>query len=311
MSEDPASGHAGWSDPLADLDTRSPDAVRRLLHEAAEANREAPCRAGSVDLVQPAGRLIATGDIHDNPLHLARIAELARFSDPDESQRAHLTLHEVIHSERLLGGMDLSHRALLRVAAMKRADPQRVHTLLANHELSQIVGAGIVKDGVRVVDAFNAGVEQVFGDDAHGVLESINDFIRSMPLALVSRTEDGRGVLCAHSLPSPAMMERFDPAVLERDLVEGDYEPRKGSAHLMVWGRGHTTDQLASLADRWGVSLFLLGHEKAENGWELLQPNAVILNSDHQAGVALPIDLADPPPASEAVWSVVPLAQPQ
>jgi len=220
---------------------------------------------------------------------------------------AHLILHEVIHGGRLVNDMDFSYRALVRIAAIKASHPEHVHVLLANHELSQIVGAGIVKDGLNVVRAFNDAVDFTFGGRADEVHAAIGEFIRSLPLALrcdCIEGEDGavgRRVLCAHSLPAPELMDRFDPDVLGRELVEEDYLPRRGSAHLMVWGRGHTPEQLAFLAERWGVSLFVLGHEKADDGVLLVEPNAVVLNSDHENGKLIEIDLADPPNARRAV----------
>lgn len=298
-------GDAPFRDPLERIDARDPAMAAALLLEAAEANRDAACRRGGVDEVACAGTLVATGDIHDNPLHFARVVREARLGGQERGPRR-VTLHEVIHSDRLIGDVDLSHRALLRVAALKVEHPEHVHTLLANHELSQIVGSGIVKDGVRVVDAFNAGVEQVFGEEAERVQRAIGAFIRSMPLALIARS-GGRGVLCAHSLPGPEVMDRFDTGVLDRALEERDYEPRQGSAHLMVWGRGQKPEQLETLAQRWGVSLFILGHQKAETGAMVLPPNAIVLNSDHDRGVTLGVDLADPPSAEEAMWMTTPL----
>lgn len=220
---------------------------------------------------------------------------------------AHLTLHEIIHAERLVHGMDFSYRALARVALLKARFPAHVHTLLANHELAQIRGAGIVKDGVRVVEAFNAGLEYAFGDDAPRVAAAVEVFIRSMPLALRCDTPAG-SFLCAHSLPGPWGMGRFDPGILSRDLTDADYEPRTGSAHLMVWGRGYDHEQLEDLVERWGVSMFILGHEKAPEGVALVEPCAVILNSDHERGVYLPIDLDAPPKPHDAPRLVVPLA---
>lgn len=300
------SDHDAWTDPLAGIDTQNPDDVVRLLKEAREANFDAACRRGAIDLVEPRGLLTATGDLHDNPLHFARVMQLAKVERSTEDAPRHVTLHEVIHGASAMG-VDFSHRALLRVAAVKREFPEYVHTLLANHELSQIVGAGIIKDGVQVVEAFDDGVAHVFGDESDRVLKAIGGFIRSMPLAMVSRTFSG-GVLCAHSLPSPGMMSKFDPSVIERALDEFDYEPRKGSAHLMVWGRSHTRQQLQQLADRWHVSLFILGHQHTETGWAIHPPNTVILNSDHARGVVIQIDLADTPTPMDAVGTMQPLA---
>lgn len=295
------------ADPLEGVDLRSAEAVAAIFREAAEANLSAACRRGSVDVAEPAGALLATGDLHDNPLAFAKVMKLATLDRSTDDRPRRVTLHEIIHGS-LMGGLDFSHRALARAAALKTRHPERVHTLLANHELAQIVGSGIAKDGVRVVDAFNDGVEQVFGEHAGAVHEAIGAFIRSMPLALVSGRGTGRGVLCAHSLPTPVMQDRFDPEILDRPLEERDYEPRKGSAHLMVWGRGHTPEWLDELARTWGVELFVLGHEKAETGARFVPNRAVVLNSDHDRGAALEIDLASPPEAREAVWEALPLS---
>ncbi|NRA57449.1 MAG: hypothetical protein HRU13_04955 [Phycisphaerales bacterium] len=295
------------------LDLSSVDEVCHTLEAAAEAGLNAACRRGPIDWVEGPGRLIATGDIHDNPLHLSRIIEAAGLDgDPEqtpESERSHVTLHELIHGEHLMGGVDFSYRALTRVAALKRAFPEHVHVLLANHELAQIVGSGIVKDGVRVVEAFNDGVERVFGDDAARVHEAIEVFVRSMPLAL--RCETPRGVIqCSHSVPSPAMMGRFDASVLDRDLAEDDYRPLTGSAHMMVWGRHYDAESLEDLVERWGVTMFILGHEKVPEGARFVEPCAVVLNSDHGNGVYLPIDLANPPEPRDAPRSAKRLSEP-
>lgn len=286
------------SDVLLDLDIRDPDAVIRSLAEGAEANRDAPCRHGSIDVIGPPGMLIATGDIHDNPAHLQQCVRLAHLSDTDlpepSTGPAHLTLHELIHGDNLYNGMDFSYRMLARVAALKSAFPSRVHTLLANHELSQIVGAGIVKDGLNVVKAFNDGVEYVFGGEADRVNIAIAEFIRSMPLALRCEKDDGSpGLLCSHSLPAPDQMDRFDASVLERPLTDDDYIPRRGSAHLMVWGRKHTGEQLDLLAQRWSVESFIVGHEHASEGCMVIEPRALILNTDHPRAAIARVGLDD------------------
>lgn len=293
---------------LAGLDLKDPGAVCRLFDDGAAACRDAACRQGSVEVIRAPGKLVATGDIHDNPVHLARIVAAAGLDSEDPAvlagEGAHVTLHEIIHSDRLLNGMDFSYRGLARVAALKAASPERVHPLLANHELAQLMGGLVVKDGVRCVEAFDDALDYQFGDDAPLVRAACKRFIRSMPLALRCVTPRG-DILCAHSLPGPAMMGRFDPTILERELSDDDLAPRTGSAHMMVWGRKYDADQLEDLVERWGVNLFILGHEHAENGVQVVPPNAVVLNSDHDRGVYLPIDLDAKPLASEAVGMVV------
>ena len=41
----------------------------------------------------------------------------------------------------------------------------------------------------------------------------------------------------------------------------------------------------------------------------LVEPNAIVLNSDHERGVYLPIDLSEPPTVMDALKSVVALAE--
>ncbi|MEM9374222.1 MAG: hypothetical protein AAGA55_11315, partial [Planctomycetota bacterium] len=64
------------------------------LRAGAQANLDAACRLGSIDRVQGPGRLVATGDIHDNPDHFDRVIAAAGL---DTRQPAHITLHELIH----------------------------------------------------------------------------------------------------------------------------------------------------------------------------------------------------------------------
>lgn len=278
------------------LDLRDAGAVVDTLRRGAAAHLTNRWRRGIIETVRldPADRLVLTGDLHDNPLHLARVVRAAGMAGPPgpDARPAHLTLHELIHGDRLTNGMDFSYRVLARAAALKAAFPEHVHTLLANHELAQVVGTGIVKDGVRVVEAFNEAIDCTFADRAPAVHAALAGFIRSMPLAVRFTMPGVPDLLCSHSLPPPELMDRFDPAVLERaqtELTDDDLVPRRGSVHLMVWGRGHTPDQLVGLAARWGVGLFVLGHEKAETGLIVLPPNALVLNSDHERGVHLDV----------------------
>ena len=100
-------------------------------------------------------------------------------------------------------------------------------------------------------------------------------------------------------------MGRFDPSILDRELTPDDYQPRVGSAHLMVWGRGYDHDQLEDLTERWGVNLFILGHEHAPNGYAVVNPNTIVLNTDHDRGVYAEIDLEDEPTVERCVSKMV------
>ena len=284
------------------VDERDAVEVTDLLHAAAESMRSAPGRRGCVSAIAGDGRLLATGDLHDNPVHFQKVVAYSGIrEDPD----AHLVLHELIHGERLMNGVDLSYRMLVKVAGLLVDHPGRVHALLANHELAQMAGHSVSKGGGCMTERFEEGLDWAFGDEAGQVADAVSAFVRAMPLA--ARTD--RGILCAHSVPGPSMMERFDLGILDREIRDEDYTPLHGSAWMMVWGRGQNAAQMEMIAERWDVSLFCLGHAFVENGIAIGGPRTILLNSDHERGAVLPIDLSEPPPTIEsAMFSAVPLA---
>lgn len=270
------------------------------LGRASDACRNERYRAASIIRLPRRGRLLATGDLHDNPFHLDAILKLAKL---DASADRHVILHELIHGENLINGMDFSYRMLVRLAELKLRYPDQVHPLLGNHELAQMSGAAVGKGAGDSTTLFNDALDFTFGDDAGRVREAIAGFIRSWPIALVTDS----GVLCAHSLPRETAMDMFDKSLLMRELRDDDYESRIGSAYLMVWGRGHSAAHLDHLAELFGVKLFILGHERAETGIEPVGSRGVVLNSDHERGAALPIDLSAEPDRDQWMWQVIPL----
>jgi len=136
--------------------------VTDLMDGAAQTLRGSSARDRSVVRLPPRGRLLATGDLHDNPIHLAKIIRLSRL---DASPDHHVVLHEMIHGGNLINGMDFSHRMLCRVAELALRFPNQVHPLLANHELAQLTGKGVSKGAGDSVALFNAGLQYVFATD--------------------------------------------------------------------------------------------------------------------------------------------------
>lgn len=270
-----------------------------LFTQAAQANLDSPLRKGATDVLPPRGRVIMTGDLHDHGLNFQRVVQ---FADLEQSPDHHVILHEVIHGPHRVNNRDMSVRMLARVAALKLAFPLQVHILQSNHELAQIRGEDILKQGTSVVAAFNAGVEFMFGDDADEVRQAIDRYVRSFLLAV----RLPNGILCSHSLPSPARLAGFDPAVLDRVPTPEDLSP-KGSGYLMVWGRSHNAMVSDTLGKAWGVEQFLLGHQPAEMGYELQEPNMLVLASDHDHGVLLPVDLTRHYTTQELVDAIIPL----
>ena len=277
-----------------------PAVVVDLLGRAAEANLACPLRRGSAVRLPPQGRVVMTGDLHDHALNARRVLQLAALPD---SPGHHLILHEVIHGPHRINGRDLSARLLLQTANLKLRFPGQVHVIQSNHELAQVRGEDILKAGGSVITAFNNGLDFMFGDGAEDVAKAIAAYVRSLPLAVVCP----RGILCSHSLPSMRFLETFDATILDRIPTDQDLSPA-GPAHQMVWGRTHREELAQRLATAWGVRLFVLGHQPAEMGFELEGESMLVIASNDEHGMALPIDLARDYTRDALVEALIPLA---
>ena len=289
-------------DPKAKLDDRDHEQVIQVFRHATSIILNDARRQGSTVRLPRRGRLLVTGDLHDNPISFRQIVRLAEL---EKSVDHHVVLHELIHGDRLINGLDLSYRMLMKVAQLVAQYPGQVHPLLANHELSQMAGHPISKGGGEMTSRFEEGVDWVFGEHGPAVSMAIGEFIAAMPLALIG----SNGVFCAHSLPGPSQMSRFDPEVINRRLSEDDYAPLLGSGWMMVWGRGQTAEQMEELARIWDISLFCLGHAFVENGIDMGGPRTILLNTDHDRAVVLPVSLVDPAPkVEEALFGALSLA---
>ena len=271
-----------------EVDLQNASSVEDLFHAAADSLRTASCRRGAVHVLPDTGRLLITGDLHDHLEHWNRILHTAEL---DASPDNHVLLQELIHGERLVNGMDFSFRMLARVAGAVLTWPGQVHPVLGNHELAQYTRRPVSKGAGNSVELFEDAVDWVFGDAAGDVIGAIDDFFSAMPLGV--RT--ARGLLCTHSLPDAARMAGFDPDILDRQPVPEDYEGLTGSAWMLTWGRRHDPDILESLADRWNVELFCIGHQSVPEGVRQDGPRLIAINSDHARGVVIPWDLADEP----------------
>ena len=280
-----------------DLDDAS--RVMDLLYQTAELNRNDPRRQNCVINLPNAGQFLVTGDLHDNTPFLQRIVKQAKL---DASPDHHLVLHEIIHGPTRLNGMDLSIRTLARACALKVAYPEQVCFLLSNHELAQRRQEHVFKESGSDIDAFNEGLEHLYGDAGVLVHEAFDAYVDSLALAI----KCANGIMVAHSLPAPRKIEVFDQSVLSRQLNDADYKS-DGAATLMVWGRHQNQKIAQKLADAWDIDLFIVGHQKAEMGWEEKAHNMLILASDHSHGVCLPIDLSKSYTRDTLIENVVPI----
>ncbi len=265
----------------------SPDRVIEAFNIASEENEISPLREYNLVRLPGEGELWMTGDMHD---HRRNFDKVVRAADLDNNPRRHLVLHELIHGDRFdASGAEGSWEILFKAAELKCDYPGQVHFLLANHDLAQIHGEGIMKAGLSVCEAFSAGVRQAFNSSADHVEVAIKQFLLSLPLAI----QGPNGIFCCHSLPTDSQIERFDFDVFHRPLTGPDYARRTGPVYQLIWGRHMSPETAAKFAEKVEAAVVITGHQPQEEGYQVNGDRHLIIASDHNQGMFLPMDLSE------------------
>jgi hypothetical protein len=257
-----------------------------IFSTASEENLLSPLRDQQVVHLPGEGEVWMTGDIHD---HRHNFDKLLRTADLGHHPERHLVLHELIHGDHFdASGAEGSWVTLIRAAELKCDFPGQVHFLLANHDLAQIHGEGIMKNGLSVCEAFTAGLKRDFGSVYHRVNVAITEFLLSLPLGI--RAPDG--LFFCHSLPNDSQMPTFDFTIFNRPLTGPDYKRKIGPIYQLIWGRGVTPAGVDQFLEKMNAKLVVTGHQPQEMGYAVNGDRHLIIASDHNQGVVLPIDLS-------------------
>ena len=272
--------------------------VSETFDAAAEENKLSSLRHEQTVLLPAVGEVWMTGDIHD---HRTNFAKLLRAADLANNPQRHLILHELIHGDHYdQNGADDSWQTLYKAAELKCSFPHQVHFLLANHDLAQIQGEGIMKAGLSVCEAFTAGVKRDFKEGADSISFSISEFLLSLPLAV----RCPHGLFFCHSLPSDANIANFDFTIFDRALTGRDYQRKTGPIYQLIWGRNMSPATAAKFAEQVDTKILITGHQPQDSGYAVNGDHHLILASEHNQGVFLPIDLSKPCEMPELVDSI-------
>lgn len=257
-----------------------------LFLEAAELNRTDPLRRGSLLELPHYGQVVMTGDLHG---HRRNFEKLVAYSRLERTPIRHVLLHELIHEEPVTWtAHDRSVELLVDAARWKTFFPGQVHFLQSNHELAQLNDHDITKGGRSVSMEFDEGVAEIFGDaEADAVLKALDEFFASLPVAARSPNR----IFFSHSLPDSDDLAGFDPDSIRKPPEQLDLS-EDGPVYRLVWGRRHNAALLEALAKAWDVDLFIVGHQPQAWGHGVLHDRLLVLASDHNHGVFLPLDLS-------------------
>lgn len=278
-----------------------PQTTIDLLKKGMEAHHADKYRRANMVHLPAEGSLILTGDLHGHQRNFEKIASFADLSNhPDR----HVLFQEVIHGGPAdAQGACLSYRLLYDIVRYKLQFPNNVHVILGNHDTAYINNTEVMKDGREMNRALHMAMAREFQEAVTDVELATKQLLFSQPLALKCENR----IWTSHSLPADRLVEKFDPGILERQLKVNDVV-RPGSAYLLTWGRRHSQAMLDRMAELLDCDIFVLGHQPQEQGWSRAGRNLIILDSSHNHGCLLPIDLAQSYTVEQLMESIVPLA---
>jgi hypothetical protein len=169
--------------------------------------------------------------------------------------------------------------------------------------MAQVQRVAIMKDGYDLTDRFARYMASKFGSDVGAATQAFNGFVYSMPLAAITVS----GIMFTHSLPAARDLTNFDRTILRRNLTAADYA-RNGPIYQLIWGRSQTQEVLDTLSRAWWSEIFVCGHQSYDQGSAVIGDRMLIIDSSHNHGVFLHVDLARQYTLPDLVASVRPLA---
>jgi hypothetical protein len=244
-----------------------------LIRRATDLFRSTPGRRGGVITLEVAEDVMVVGDLHGNTPAFRKVLEIAALS---RNPGRHLVLQELIHGSKLYhdDGGDKSHQLVDLVSALKCQYPDRVHLILGNHELSELTGRVIGKNGMLLNESFRRGITTAYRPRDEEIYQAYRDLFAALPLAV--RTPN-RVFLC-HTIPDPIHLDTLDIGLLEADSWPPEAMKRGGTIYALTWGRDtapETIDRFAAMVD---ADWFVTGHQPCDEGFRQANHRQIIID---------------------------------
>jgi hypothetical protein len=250
-----------------------PQKILTTIRKATELMRSTPGRSGSVITLADAEDVMVVGDLHGNlPAFRQSLAVVAL----DQHPHRHLVLQELVHEINKFDTEkpDRSHRLVDLVSALKCQYPDRVHLILGNHELSELTGRIIGKDGHTLNLRFRQGMELTYGPRTQEIYEAYLNLFIALPLAV--RTPNR--VFVCHTLPDSRYIDGLDLTLLQADRWPEEAMKRGGTIYALTWGRdttAETADRFAAMVD---ADWFITGHQPCDEGYRQASHRQLIID---------------------------------
>jgi Calcineurin-like phosphoesterase len=250
-----------------------PQKLLTTIRRAVELMRTTPGRSGGIITLDRAAEVMVVGDLHGN---LRAFRKILVAGDLDRAVGRHLVFQELIHGPLMYPDDkgDRSHQLLDVFAALKCQYPARVHMILGNHELSELTGRTIGKEGEALNDRFQLGIRTAYGGLADQVYDAYKRLFGALPLAI--RTSN-RVYVC-HTIPDADDLDGLDLDLLAADEWPADATSRRGTIYALTWGRDtspETADRFAAMID---ADYFITGHQPCDEGFRQANHRQIIID---------------------------------
>ena len=271
------------------------------LKKGIEANHSVALRAGNVINLPASGKVIITGDLHGHRRNFERVVS---FADLKNNPQTFVIFQEILHGgpEDEQGGC-LSFELFMDVVSYQLQFPDQVFLVMGNHDTAIIADNDVMKAGKEMNRALKAAMKRCLGDDYEAVTQAMKDYLLSQPIAVRCPNR----IWISHSLPADRFVDTFDMTVFDKELAPAD-TLRPEPLYLLTWGRRQSARALEEFARRLDVDAFIVGHQPQDQGWRLVEPNTIILASEHNHGCMITFDLDRRYTVDQLVDSIVPLA---
>ncbi len=285
-----------------DIDLRNPPSANAgraidTVREAAIIARNDPKRRGNVIHLSARGQVIVTGDIHGCRANFDR---LVSFADLDHHPNRHFVLHELEHGGPTdAEGGDLSWQLIEEAARLKIDYPERVHILLGNHDVAEMLNIQLRKGSVNLTQSFWQGLVHAYGTEAGEVKKAYCDFFKALPLAIKTPNR----VWISHTTPHLAALADFDYRLFDRRLVDQDFT-RESQLYSFLWGRNQDDMAARIFCRHVDCDILIVGHQPSQLGFKMPNSRHIILYSDNQLGRYLILPLGQKVTQSDLSYRV-------
>jgi len=250
-----------------------PEKLLSLVQRATGLFRSTPGRRGGVIALETAEEVMVVGDLHGNTLAFRSVLEIAALA---QNPGRHLVLQELVHGRWFYPneGGDKSHQLVDLVSALKCQFPERVHLILGNHELAELTGRIIGKNGQTLNDQFRKGITTAYTTRSDAIYDAYRALFAALPLAV--RTPN-RVFLC-HTIPDPGDLDTLDLDLLAADSWPTEAMKRGGTIYALTWGRNtepETIDRFAAMVD---ADWFITGHQPCDEGFRQANHRQIIID---------------------------------